>query len=128
MYRASCLLIAVVIASLFGMTCMADTPTPAPSGIEGVISVSPSRPGPLRRDSPSVAPVANIEFVVKKGDARVASFTTNAEGYFRIPLPPGHYIVLREDPGAAIGHWQFEIDVLPGEVAKVKWTGDSGMR
>ena len=128
MARTQGMVIAVVVLCLFPLMSIADTPTPTPSGIEGVISVSPSRPGPLRKDSPSVAPVANIEFVVKKADARVASFTTNTEGYFRIPLPPGHYIVLREDPGAAIGHWQFEIDVLPGEVAKVKWTGDSGMR
>jgi hypothetical protein len=107
---------------------MADTPMPAPSGIEGVVLVSPSRPGPIRKDGPSVAPAGNIEFVVKKDDAKVASFTTNAEGGFRILLAPGHYIVMREDPGAAIGHWRFEADVHAGEMAKVSWTGDSGMR
>jgi hypothetical protein len=120
--------IAGLCVSLFPLISMADTPTPAPSGIEGVISVSPSRPGPVRKDGPSVAPAGNLAFVVKKGDARVASFNTNAEGYFRISLLPGHYIVMREDAGGAIGHWRFEVDVLPGEVAKVKWTGDSGMR
>jgi len=82
----------------------------------------------MRKDNPSIAPAGNIKFVVKKGDARVASFTTNAEGYFRISLLPGHYIVIREDAGAAIGHWRFEVDVVASEVAKVKWTGDSGMR
>jgi hypothetical protein len=120
--------IAAVLVSLFPVMSTADTPTPSPSGIEGVISFSPSRPGPIRKDGPSIAPGGNLEFVVKKGDARVASFTTNAEGGFRISLPPGHYTVMREDPGAAIGHWRFEVDVFPGEVAKVRWTGDSGMR
>jgi len=107
---------------------MADTPTPGPSGIEGVVLVSPNRPGPIRKDGPTVAPAGNIEFVVKKGDAKVASFTTNAEGAFRILLFPGHYVVMREDSGAAIGHWRFEVDVHAGEMAKVSWTGDSGMR
>jgi hypothetical protein len=58
----------------------------------------------------------------------VAKFTTDGQGRFRVSLPPGHYTVLREDPGAAIGHWQFEVDVIAGEVTKVSWTGDSGMR
>jgi hypothetical protein len=106
----------------------AQTPTPGPSGIEGVIMVSPSRPGPIHKDSPSAAPAADLKFVVKKEDATVASFTTDAEGRFHISLPPGHYTVMREDPGARIGHWQFEVEVVAGSIAKVKWTGDSGMR
>lgn len=107
---------------------MAETPAPIASGIEGVISVSPSRPGPIRKDGPSTAPAGGIEFVVKRAETRVTSFITDAEGRFRVSLPPGHYTVLREDPGAAIGHWQFEVDVAPGAVQKVNWTGDSGMR
>jgi hypothetical protein len=105
-----------------------QTPTPGPSGIEGVIMVSPSRPGPTREDRPSAAPAGNLTFVVKNGEAPVASFTTDAEGRFHVLLPPGHYSVLREDPGARIGHWSFEVDVLPGAIAKVNWVGDSGMR
>jgi protocatechuate 3,4-dioxygenase beta subunit len=65
---------------------------------------------------------------VKKEDAPVASFTTDAEGRFRVSLPPGHYTVMREDSGARIGHWRFEVEVVVGSVAKVNWTGDSGMR
>jgi hypothetical protein len=98
------------------------------SGIEGVIMVSPSRPGPTRRDGPSAAPAGNLEFAVKREDAKVAVFTTDAEGRFRVSLPPGHYTVMREDAGAKIGHWRFETDVKPGEMTKVQWTGDSGMR
>jgi hypothetical protein len=112
------------------LTMAADSPTPAPisTGIEGVILVSPVRPGPIRRDSPGPAPAGNIIFVVTKGDERVSSFTTDAEGHFRIQLPPGHYTVLREDPGSRIGHWRFEAEVKPGEMATVRWVGDSGMR
>lgn len=107
---------------------MAETPTPAPSGIEGMVSISPSRPGPIRKGVPSEAPAGDIEFVVKQYDARITSFTTDAEGHFRITLPPGHYTVLREDAGARIGRWRFEVDVPPGEFTKVNWTADSGMR
>jgi hypothetical protein len=114
--------------AMVASTLTAQTPTPGASGIEGVIMVSPSRPGPIHKDRPNAAPAPNVEFVVKNGDTRVTSFTTDAEGRFRVAVPAGHYTVLREDPGARIGHWRFEVDVLPGSIAKVNWTGDSGMR
>jgi len=123
---ASCF-VALLVAVVVPMA-IAQTPTPNPSGIEGVILVSPNRPGPIHKDTPNAAPAANLEFVVKKADTRVASFSTDAEGRFRVSLPPGAYTVLREDAGARIGHWHFEVDVKPGEVSKVRWTGDSGMR
>jgi hypothetical protein len=119
-----------LLLALFPFLAMADTPAPRPmpSGIEGVILVSPNRPGPIRKDVPSQSPVGNVTFVVMKSDAKVASMTTDAEGRFRITLPPGHYIVTREDPGAAIGRWRFEADVKEGEMTSVRWVGDSGMR
>lgn len=76
---------------------------------------------------PNTAPVAATKFVVKKENETVASFTTDAEGRFRISRPPGHYIVAREDAGR-IGRWRFEIDVVAGEMKKVEWAADSGMR
>lgn len=111
------------------LVTMASSETSAASGIEGVVSVSPSRPGPIRVGEESTSrPAANIEFSVKAGETKVASFTTDADGRFRVALPPGHYVVLREDAGSKIGRWRFEADVVAGEVAKVSWTGDSGMR
>jgi hypothetical protein len=119
---------AAVFLCLLSLTAMAETPPPIDTGVEGVISVSPSRPGPQRIDGPSIAPARNIVFVVKREDKKVMFFTTDAEGRFRIRLAPGQYTVSREDPGAAIGHWRFEVDVVANEVTKVNWTGDSGMR
>ena len=119
-----------LLCALFPFTVMAasPSPTPMPSGIEGVILVSPNRPGPIRKDVPSEGPAGNVTFVVMQADAKVASLTTDAEGRFRVSLPPGHYIVTRDDPGARIGHWHFEAEVKAGEMTSVRWTGDSGMR
>jgi hypothetical protein len=72
--------------------------------------------------------VRNAPFVVKAGDATVATFTTDAEGRFQVALPPGHYVILREGAGPRIGRWRFEADVVAGQVTKVSWTADSGMR
>jgi hypothetical protein len=124
------LAVPALLLALFPFMAIAATPTPSPiqSGIEGVILVSPNRPGPIRKDVPSESPAGNVTFVVLKADAKVASLTTDAEGRFRISLPPGHYIVTRDDPGARIGHWRFEAEVKAGEMTSVRWTGDSGMR
>ena len=121
--------IAATLIALACMTAVAETPSPNMSGIEGTIVVSPTRPGPIRKDEgPSVAPVGNTQFVVKAGDATVKTFTTDGEGHFQVALPPGHYVVLREGAAPRVGSWRFEADVVAGQVTKVNWTADSGMR
>jgi len=121
--------VVAMVISLVALMATAQTPTPTsgPSGVEGVIMISPSHPGPIRADTPGAAPARNVEFVVKKADVQVTSFKTDAEGRFRVSLPPGQYTVLR-DPVARIGHWRFEVEVKAGEVATVRWVADSGMR
>jgi len=125
---ASISVIAATLIALFSMTAVAETPPPGTSGIEGTVLVSPSRPGPITKDGPSVAPARNVQFVVKAGDATVKTFTTDGGGRFQVALPPGHYIILREGAGARIGRWRFEADVVAGEMTRVNWTADSGMR
>ena len=121
-----------IVATLIALVCVtavAKTPSPGTSGIEGTIVVSPSRPGPIRKDEgPSVAPVGSTEFVIKAGDTTVKTFTTDGEGRFQVALPPGHYVILRQEAAPRIGRWDFEADVVAGQMTKVNWTADSGMR
>ena len=122
-------IIGPTLMALFSVTAVAETPAPGTSGIEGTIVVSPSRPGPIRKDDEtSVAPVGNTQFVVKAGDATVKTFTTDGEGRFQVALPPGHYVIMREGAVLGIGRWRFEADVVTGQMTKVNWTADSGMR
>ncbi len=71
--------------------------------------------------------MGNTQFIVKQGENKVASFKTDAQGHFRLTLPAGEYVVLREGAGT-IGRWQFQVTVEPGKMASVHWTADSGMR
>jgi hypothetical protein len=129
MAHASPSVIATTLIALVCMTAVAETPAPGTSGIEGTVLVSPSRPGPIRKDDgPSVAPVRNAQFVVKAGDATVGTFTTDGEGRFQVALPPGHYVIMREGAPPRIGRWRFEADIVAGQMTKVNWTADSGMR
>ena len=117
------------LIALFSMTAVAETQPPGTSGIEGTIAVSPIRPGPIRKDEdPSVAPVRNAQFAIKAGDATVKTFTTGNEGRFQVVLPPGHYVIVREGAPPGIGRWRFEAEVVAGQMSKVNWTADSGMR
>ena len=121
-------IVGATLIALFSMTAVA-TPPPSTSGIEGTIVVSPSRPGPIRKDDEtSVASVRNAQFAIKAGDATVKTFTTDGEGHFQVALSPGRYVILREGAETGIGRWRFEANVGAGQVTKVNWTADSGMR
>ena len=121
----------LLLSSLtFGFFCCLALAAPEPeTGLEGVISISPIRGGPEMVGVPNSRPLANIDFIVKKGDETVASFKTDDQGRFRLRLAPGHYTVSMKDGKRGIGrHGPFEVDVAAGQIKQVQWTCDSGMR
>src|SRR5438046_10486769 len=92
------------------------------TGIEGAITFGPTQGGPIRPGIPSSKPLANATFVVEneKG-AKVASFTTDDQGQFRVPLTPGHYTVSKEGKKHGIGHYgPFDVDVVAARSTKVQ--------
>jgi hypothetical protein len=106
-----------------------QTPSGAETGIEGIITISPSQPGPIRADTPGSIPLANTAFVVENEKGEVASFTTDEQGRFRTSAPPGHYKVSIRGRKGGIGHFgPFEVDVTSGKMTKVQWECDSGIR
>ena len=99
------------------------------SGIEGVIMISPARPGPIRADEAGSVPLPNATFAVENNNGEVASFTTDDQGRFRVSLPPGHYKVSLKGRKSTIGHFgPFEVDVASGKMTNVQWECDSGLR
>ena len=118
---------------MFAGFCSSQTsPTPTPesgTGIEGVIILSPTHPGPVRPGMISSKPLPNTTFGVENKDGAVASFTTDDQGKFRISLAPGHYTVSLKDKKGGIGRYgPFDVDVVGGQMTKVEWQCDTGMR
>ncbi|HXM73945.1 MAG TPA: carboxypeptidase-like regulatory domain-containing protein [Chthoniobacterales bacterium] len=117
---------------LFGLTMAGALPASSAepdAGIEGVISISPAHPGPTRVDEADSKPLANTEFVVTSEKGAVASFKTDDQGHFRVSLPPGHYTVSRKSGQSRIGRFgPFDVDLTAGQITKVQWSCDSGMR
>jgi hypothetical protein len=120
---------------VFGLVVMAictaagQTSSGGQSGIEGVISISPARPGPVRVDEAGSVPLANATFVIENNSREIASFTTDDKGHFRAAVPPGHYKVSLKGRKTSIGRFgPFEVEVAPGKMTNVQWECDSGMR
>ena len=110
-------------------TAAGQTSSGGESGIEGVISISPARPGPVRVDEAGSVPLANAGFVIENNSREVASFTTDEKGHFRAALPPGHYKVSLKGRKSSIGRFgPFEVDVVASKMTKVQWECDSGIR
>ena len=110
-------------------SCTGQTPSGGESGIEGIITISPSRPGPIRDDEAGSVPLANAMFVVENNSGEVGSLSTDDQGRFRMALPPGHYKVSLKGRKSSIGRFgPFEVDVTSGKMTKVQWECDSGIR
>jgi hypothetical protein len=121
----------ITLALVSTIVCIsgAETPSGAETGIQGVITISPVQPGPIRADAPAYRPLANTTFVVENRDREVASFATDDQGHFRVPLAQGHYKVSMKGRKSSIGHFgPFEVDVVSGKMTNVQWNCDSGIR
>ena len=133
MSKPSPLCLVPVFLVLFSGLLLAETPsTPNAepgTGLEGVIMAGPIQGGPTRQGVPDSRPLPNTEFVVVKENSTVASFKTDDEGRFRISLPPGHYTISRKNWNAGIGSYgPFEVDIIAGQIKKVQWDCDTGLR
>jgi hypothetical protein len=118
---------------VFAGICLAQTsPTPLPTnetGIEGVITITPTHGGPIRVGEESSRPLANMSFVVTNDKGSVGEFATNEQGRFKVSLLPGHYRVSRKGSQKGVGRYgPFDVDVSAGQMTKVEWRCDSGMR
>jgi|SRR5262245_58891838 len=118
----------LMLVTMFATFSLSQLQGGSKSGIEGLITISPARPGPIRADQPASVPLANTTFVVEN-NGEAASFTTDDKGRFRVSLPPGHYKVSLKGRRSTIGRFgPFEVDVASGKMTNVQWECDSGIR
>ncbi len=130
MSQSSALRIILALLVLSSVFSSAQTQSQSPTGIEGVITVSPIRPGPIRAgsDVPTAAPLPNAVFTIGNEKGMVTSFTTDSEGRFRISLKPGHYAIVLAEQRFPRPCGPFDVDVVSGKMTKVEWGCDTGMR
>jgi hypothetical protein len=99
------------------------------TGIEGVISISPTHGGAIRQDEPPSNPMPNKDFVAENEQhAPVASFKTDEQGRFRLSLAPGKYSISLKAKTRFPRCGPFVVEVVAGKMTKVNWDCDSGLR
>ena len=105
-------------------------PSEATTGIEGIVIISPTRPGPSRVGSEKArAPLPDAVFTIaNKNNGAVTSFTTGADGRFRVLLQSGHYVVSLAEHRFPRPCGPFEVEVVSGKMTPVEWHCDTGMR
>lgn len=103
---------------------------PNGTGIEGRITISPTHPGPIRvNEESSSKPLPNTTFVVTSDKGGSAEFTTDDQGHFKVLLEPGHYTVTKKGQAGGIGRYgPFDALVVAGQMTRLEWQCDSGMR
>jgi hypothetical protein len=97
------------------------------SGIEGQVSIRPVRPVE-RKGVPNQRPYQAQITVVDTAGNEVAKVDSNAEGKFRITLPPGTYVLRPESPGLYPRASEQRVKVSQNSVSRVEILYDSGLR
>jgi len=104
---------------------------PAPqgaSGIEGQTLIGPTCPVE-RLDSPCPdKPYQATLVVLNQSGTEVKRFDTNADGLFRVELPPGTYTLAPQSPGRLPRAGQQAVQVTSGQFMSITITYDSGIR
>lgn len=119
----------LILALMCTSFATGQTPSGTETGIEGIITISPTQAGPVRADGPGSKPLTNATFAVENEKGEMASFTTDDNGHFRTLVPPGHYKVSMKGRKSSIGRFgPFEVDVVAAKLTKVQWECDSGIR
>jgi hypothetical protein len=104
-----------------------DAVSNAASGIEGQVSIHPMRPhATIGRKN--IAPFqATVEVLNQLGQS-VATFQSDADGHFRIALPPGRYTVRPIASASYPRASQQEVVVESNKYTDMRIVYDSGIR
>ena len=123
----------MTLLTLFFCLALAATPSEAQpetgTGLEGEMRIGPLHGGPARIGVDDSRPLARATFVVKKNEKIIASFETDDQGRFRVSLPPGKYMVSKSGGKGKVGMYgPFEVEIVAGQMKKVQWECDTGLR
>jgi hypothetical protein len=102
----------------------------AESGVTGIVTISPARPGPAIAGEANSRPFASAEVQLRDAHGAIVGRTnTDSKGNFRIPAPGGQYQVRVDTHGALFPRCQPEsAQIAEAQLTRVEISCDSGMR
>jgi len=100
------------------------------SGIEGLITLGPTCPGPTHINDPKCEdqPYQATITIENSNGQEITQVSSNAEGKFQVQLPAGTYILHPETPNRLPTAQDMEVTVKTGEYTQVTIQYDSGIR
>jgi hypothetical protein len=121
----------IFVLSILAVLLTACLPTPmlTDSGIEGQVTIGPTCPVMQINDPCPDRPYqATLTILSGFSHLRVIQFQTDANGYFRVALSPGEYILHPESPNSMPHAGDQNFTVQGHEFAQVSISYDSGIR
>ncbi len=107
------------------------SPTPlGANGIEGYVTEGPTCPGPVRIGDTECAnkPYQATISVLSAGGKQVIQFQTDIDGYFKVALAPGTYILHPESSTPMPRAGDQTVAVSEGQYTRADIVYDTGMR
>lgn len=109
--------------------CSAIPASPVPdSGIEGQVLIGPMCPVVQEGEECPDKPYQATLTVLDPAGRKIVQFQTDEDGRFRVPLPPGEYILRPESPARYPIAAEQPFTVLPGRFTHLSVVYDSGIR
>ena len=100
----------------------------AASGIEGLVLLGPTCPGPQRQGQVCERPYEASITVLDQRGREVTRLRTAADGNFRVSLAPGTYTLRPESPELLPRASEQQVTVEPGKLTRVEIRYDTGIR
>lgn len=111
--------------------CGPDTQTGSPaqdSGISGLTVAGPQCPVQIAGQPCPPKPVSARVVVEDAAGRQLTAFTSDAQGQFRLPLPPGDYVLVSSgDPGGPFLKPE-PVTVVAGRYVELQLMLDTGIR
>lgn len=104
-------------------------PTPTDSGIEGHVTIGPTCPVmQIGNPCPDKPYQATLTVLTSIGKHKVIQFESDSNGYFRVALSPGEYILHPESPNIMPRAADVPFTVAPHQFTRIDVVYDSGIR
>ena len=106
------------------------SPVAQESGVEGMVFLGPTCPAAQSGTECPDLPFEAALAVLNLAGEEVARGKSEADGTFRIPLPPGEYVLVPEQPSPDVPPFAspIEFEVEAGEYTELDIRYDSGVR
>lgn len=105
------------------------SPIPSDSGIEGNVTIGPMCPVmQANNPCPDKPYQATLTVLTTTTRRKVIQFETEADGYFRVALAPGEYILHPESPNVMPYAAEIPFTVTNHQFTRVDVVYDSGIR